>query len=61
MANAESRSPNSFDPIRHSGSMTPMPLSPSSHSGAGGQVPPSQYTGGGNAPGAVPIKNGGQG
>jgi hypothetical protein len=54
MAQAESRSPNSFDPIRHSGTMRPMPLSPSSHEGAGGQIPPEQY----NTP--VPIKNGGQ-
>ena len=43
MAQAESRSSNSFEPIRHSGSMRPMPLSPSSHEGAGGQIPPSQY------------------
>jgi hypothetical protein len=57
MAQAESRDnhTNIPQPERHSGSMRPMPLSPSSHSGAGGQVPPSQY---GNNP--VPIKNGGQ-
>jgi hypothetical protein len=55
MARAESRSPNTFDPIRHSGSLRPVPLSPSSHEGAGGQIPPSQYN---NNP--VPIKNGGR-
>jgi hypothetical protein len=44
MAQAESRDNNAFDPIRHSGSMRPMPLSPSSHSGAGGQVPLAQYS-----------------
>jgi hypothetical protein len=54
MAKAESRSPNTFDPIRHSGSMRPVPLSPSSHEGAGGQIPPAQYN---NNP--VPEKNGG--
>jgi hypothetical protein len=43
MAKAESRSPNTFEPIRHSGSMRPVPLSPSSHEGAGGQIPPAQY------------------
>ena len=55
MSKAESRSSNEFTPIRHSGSMRPMPLSPSSHEGAGGQVPPSQY--GNNQ---VPVRQGGQ-
>ena len=54
MAKAESRSPNEFDPIRHSGTIRPDALSPSSHSGAGGPVNPAQYN---NNP--VPIKNGG--
>ncbi len=60
MAKAESRSPNTFEPIRHSGSMRPMPLSPSSHEGAGGQVPREQYSTP-MSPHALPIKNGGQG
>ena len=54
MAKAESRSPNEFDPIRHSGTIRPDALSPSSRSGAGGIVPPNQY---GNL--TVPVKNGG--
>ena len=41
MANADSRSPNEFNPIRHSGSIRPDALSPSSHNGAGGIVPTS--------------------
>jgi hypothetical protein len=57
MAQAESRdnhTDSSIQPERHSGSIRPMPLSPSSHSGAGGIVPPAQYN---NNP--IPVKNGG--
>jgi hypothetical protein len=43
MAKANSREDNGVNPERHSGSMRPVPLSPSSHEGAGGQIPPSQY------------------
>jgi hypothetical protein len=57
MAKAESRdnSPNVPSPERHSGSVRPDALSPSSNSGAGGQIPPSQY---GNL--TVPVRQGGQ-